>query len=214
MPGETPASISPNDCIREIRATSLAAPDGRWVLVLSTLRRGPPGNGPSPCTPRKGGPRGPVAVLSLPPTRLTVLVSFLDKWPRTPPGLLCPQASDSLPHSEEMGRQPYPGSHCLLNTYYVPGLSPLPTTAVLTAGTPVLFREEVRIQKETRQLGSTGGAQGLQCEFLNSSTSETPSRWPASVRLAWEEGGETEALGQQQARVLPSRCDGGEAQRP
>lgn len=85
-----------------------------------------------PAPPERDGTGGPVAVLSLLPTRLIVLVSFLDKWPQAPSGLLCPQASDSLPHREEMGMQPYQGSPCLLNTYYVPGLSPLPTVAVLT----------------------------------------------------------------------------------
>lgn len=85
-----------------------------------------------PAPPERDSTGGPVAVLSLFPTRLIVLVSFLVKWPQTPSGLLCPHASDSLPQRVEMGMQPHQGSHCLLNSYCVPGLSLPPTVAVLT----------------------------------------------------------------------------------
>lgn len=54
IPGETPASSSPNDCIGEIKVTSLTVPVCQQVSTLSTPWRGSAWRRPFPLHPQEG----------------------------------------------------------------------------------------------------------------------------------------------------------------
>lgn len=98
IPGQNPASSSPNDCIGRLHSQSL------FAAPLSAPQRGLAWGWPSPLhPPERGGPGGPVVVVSLLPTRLTVLVPFLAEWPQALAWPPLSSFADCLPNRLRMG---------------------------------------------------------------------------------------------------------------